>query len=169
MTLLRTHCEEELHAPFVINNAYAEGGAGAAELAQVVVDTIAKNPSQPLQFQYADDDSIRTKIEKVAKQIYGAATVSFAAPALRRIKTAEENGMSHFPVCIAKTQFSFSADAKRYGAAEGFDFEIRDIVINAGAEMIVAIAGDILRMPGLPKQPQALHIDYVDGEITGLS
>ena len=169
MALLRTHCEEELHAPFVINNAYAEGGAGAAELAQVVVDTIAKNPSQPLQFPYADDDSIRTKIEKVAKQIYGAATVSFAAPALRRIKTAEENGMSHFPVCIAKTQFSFSADAKRYGAAEGFDFEIRDIVINAGAEMIVAIAGDILRMPGLPKQPQALYIDYVDGEITGLS
>ena len=169
MALLRTHCEEELHAPFVINNAYAEGGAGAAELAQVVVDTIAQNPSQPLQFQYADDDPIRTKIEKVAKQIYGAATVSFAAPALRRIKTAEENGMSHFPVCIAKTQFSFSADAKRYGAAEGFDFEIRDIVINAGAEMIVAIAGDILRMPGLPKQPQALHIDYVDGEITGLS
>ena len=105
----------------------------------------------------------------MAKQIYGAATVSFAAPALRRIKTAEENGMSHFPVCIAKTQFSFSADAKRYGAAEGFDFEIRDIVINAGAEMIVAIAGDILRMPGLPKQPQALYIDYVDGEITGLS
>ena len=169
MALLRTHCEEELHAPFVINNAYAEGGAGAAELAQVVVDTIERTPSQPLQFPYADDDSIRTKIEKVAKQIYGAATVSFAAPALRRIKTAEENGMSHFPVCIAKTQFSFSADAKRYGAVEGFDFEIRDIVINAGAEMIVAIAGDILRMPGLPKQPQALHIDYVDGEITGLS
>ena len=105
----------------------------------------------------------------MARHLYGAATVTFAKPALTRLRLAESLGMSHFPVCIAKTQFSFSADAKRYGAAEGFDFEIRDIVINAGAEMIVAIAGDILRMPGLPKQPQALHIDYVDGEITGLS
>ena len=78
-------------------------------------------------------------------------------------------GMSHFPVCIAKTQFSFSADATKYGAAEGFDFHIRDIVINAGSEMIVALAGDIIRMPGLPKSPQALRIDYNDGEITGLS
>ena len=77
--------------------------------------------------------------------------------------------MPQFPVCIAKTQFSFSADAKRYGAASGFDVQIRDVVINAGAEMIVAIAGDILRMPGLPKDPQANHIDYVDGEIIGLS
>ena len=169
MALLKAHCEQVLEAPFVINNAFAEGGAGGAEMAQLVVDTIERNPSKPLQFQYADEDSIRTKIEKVAKQLYGAATVTFAAPALRRIKLAEENGMSHFPVCIAKTQFSFSADQKWYGAAEGFDFEIRDIVINAGAEMIVAIAGDIMRMPGLSKVPQAQFIDYINGEITGLS
>lgn len=77
--------------------------------------------------------------------------------------------MNACPVCIAKTQFSFSADAKRYGAVEGFDFLIRDVVLNAGAEMVVAIAGDILRMPGLPRDPQANHIDYVDGEIIGLS
>lgn len=169
MELLRQHCEEVLKAPFVINNAYADGGAGGAEMARVVVEAIEKNPSKPLQFPYADEDPLRTKIENVAKKIYGAATVTFAKPALDRIRLAEANGMGHFPICIAKTQFSFSADQKRYGAAEGFDFLIRDVVINAGAEMIVAIAGDILRMPGLPKAPQAIHIDYINGEITGLS
>lgn len=169
MALLRSHCEDELHAPFVINNAYAEGGRGAEEMARLVVKTIDEQPSAPLQFTYSDDDPIRTKIEKVAKQIYGAATVTFAAPALKRIKLAEAHNMAHFPVCIAKTQFSFSADAKRYGVAKDFDLLIRDVVLNAGAEMIVAIAGDILRMPGLPRDPQANHIDYVDGEIIGLS
>ena len=168
MALLRQHCEEELKAPFVINNAFAEGGEGAKEMAQLVVDTIEQHPSAPLQFTY-NDDSIRTKIEKVAKNIYGAASVTFAKPALNRIKLAENHGMAHFPVCIAKTQFSFSADAKQYGAVKDFNLLIKDVVLNAGAEMIVAIAGDILRMPGLPKDPQANHIDYVDGEIIGLS
>ena len=169
MALLRTHCEQTLGVPFVINHAYSDGGAGAAEMARLVVETVERRPSGPLQLTYADTDPLKTKIEKVARSIYGAASVTFAPAAVKRLKLAEEHGMSHFPVCIAKTQFSFSADAKRYGAAEGFDFQIRDVVINAGAEMIVAIAGDILRMPGLPKDPQANHIDYVDGEIIGLS
>ena len=169
MALLRTHCEQTLGVPFVINYTYSDGGAGAAEMARLVVETVERRPSGPLQLTYADTDPLKTKIEKVARSIYGAASVTFAPAAVKRLKLAEENGMSHFPVCIAKTQFSFSADAKRYGAAEGFDFQIRDVVINAGAEMIVAIAGDILRMPGLPKDPQANHIDYVDGEIIGLS
>ena len=169
MALLRAHCEQTLGVPFVINYAYSDGGAGAAEMAQLVVDTIERRPSGPLQFTYADGDPLKTKIEKVARGIYGASGVTFAPAALKRLKLAEEGGMSHFPVCIAKTQFSFSADAKRYGAASGFDFQIRDVVINAGAEMIVAIAGDILRMPGLPKDPQANHIDCIDGQIEGLS
>lgn len=169
MELLRRHCEEVLEAPFVINNAYAEGGAGAEEMARIVVDAVEKTPSAPLRFAYEDGDSLRTKIEKVARHLYGAASVTFAKPALTRLRLAETLGMSHFPVCIAKTQFSFSDDPKQYGAAEGFDFLIRDVVINAGAEMIVAIAGDIMRMPGLPKAPQALNIDYINGEITGLS
>ena len=168
MALLRAHCEQTLGVPFVINYAYSDGGAGAAEMAQLVADTIERRPSAPLQFTYADADPLKTKIEKVARSIYGASGVTFAPAALKRLKLAEEGGMSHFPVCIAKTQFSFSADAKRYGAASGFDFQIRDVVINAGAEMIVAIAGDILRMPGLPKDPQANHIDYIGGEIIGL-
>ena len=169
MELLRRHCEEVLEAPFVINNAYAEGGAGPEEMARIVVDDVEKTPSAPLRFAYEDSDSLRTKIEKVARHLYGAASVTFAKPALTRLRLAETLGMSHFPVCIAKTQFSFSDDPKQYGAAEGFDFLIRDVVINAGAEMIVAIAGDIMRMPGLPKAPQALNIDYINGEITGLS
>ena len=169
MALLRHHCEAELGLPFVINNAYAEGGEGAVEMAQLVVDTIEKQPSQPLAFTYADDDTIQQKIERVAQQIYGAEGVDFAKPALNRIRLAEAHGMSAFPVCIAKTQFSFSADAKQYGVAKNFRIQIKDVVLNAGAEMIVAVAGEILRMPGLPRDPQANHIDYVDGEIVGLS
>lgn len=169
MALLKEHCEQVLHAPYAINDAFAHGGEGAEEMAKLVVETIEKNPSGPLTLTYDDGDSLREKIEKVAKKIYRAGTVTFAAPALKKLKRAEELGLTGFPVCIAKTQFSFSGDAKKYGAVEGFDFQIRDIVINTGAEMIVAIAGDILRMPGLPKSPQANRIDYVEGEIIGLS
>ena len=78
-------------------------------------------------------------------------------------------GISHYPVCIAKTQYSFSTDPKIYGAVDNFEFHVQDIVMNAGAEMLVVIAGEIMRMPGLPKEPQALHIDIVNGEIEGLS
>ena len=170
MELLRHHCEEELGVPFAINRSYAQGGSGAEEMARVLVDTVENHPSEPqLRFTYADDDPLREKIEKVARTIYRAGSVSFAPAALRRLQKAEAEGMGRFPVCIAKTQFSFSADAKRYGAAEGFDLLIKDIVVNAGAEMVVAIAGDILRMPGLPKDPQANHIDFIGGEIVGLS
>ena len=170
MELLRHHCEEELGVPFAINRSYAQGGSGAEEMARVLVDTVENHPSEPqLRFTYADDDPLREKIEKVARTIYRAGSVSFAPAALRRLQKAEAEGMGRFPVCIAKTQFSFSADAKRYGAAEGFDLLIKDIVVNAGAEMVVAIAGDILRMPGLPKDPQANHIDFAGGQIVGLS
>ena len=89
--------------------------------------------------------------------------------AKKKMAMIEELGYSHFPICIAKTQYSFSQDPKLYGAPEGFRFDIKDIVINSGSEMIVAIAGDIIRMPGLPKVPQATKIDIVNGVIEGLS
>ena len=168
MDIVRQHCKE-LGVGFAENNAFMEGGEGAVELAQVVADTIEQRPSLPVQFQYADEDSITTKVEKVARQIYGAGNVTFLPAALTKLKTIESLGYSHFPVCIAKTQYSFSDDPKRYGVPEGFEFTIRDFVISAGAEMIVAIAGDIMRMPGLPKVPQAEKIDIIDGEIAGLS
>ena len=168
INLVKEHCAE-MGVSFSLNNAWAEGGEGAVDLANLVVETIEKNPSGPLQFTYSDDQSIKSKIETIAKKIYGAANVSFSAVSKRKIAAAEKMGFSNFPVCIAKTQYSFSQDPKAYGAPEGFNFDIKDIVINSGSEMIVAIAGDIIRMPGLPKAPQALKIDIVDGVIEGLS
>ncbi len=166
--MVREHCKE-IGVPFALNNAYAEGGEGAADLARLVVDTIENNPSGDLKFTYEDCMGIKEKIERIAKGIYGAATVNFSATASKKIAAAQKMGFCHFPVCIAKTQYSFSQDPNAYGAPEGFDFEIQDIVINTGSEMIVAIAGSIIRMPGLPKYPQAMHIDIVNGEIEGLS
>ena len=168
INLVKEHCAE-MGVSFSLNNAWAEGGAGAVDLANLVVETIEKNPSGPLQFTYSDDQNIKSKIETIAKNIYGAANVSFSGIAKKKIAAAEKMGFTNFPVCIAKTQYSFSQDAKAYGAPEGFNFDIKDIVINSGSEMIVAIAGDIIRMPGLPKAPQALKIDIVDGVIEGLS
>ena len=116
-----------------------------------------------------DSDSVEQKIEKIACNLYGASVVTYSIHSRKIIKLIEKMGIGHYPVCIAKTQYSFSADPKIYGAVNNFEFHIKDIVINNGAEMIVAIAGEILRMPGLPKEPQAMHIDIVDGNIEGLS
>lgn len=168
MAIVREHCKE-IGVAFAENNAFMEGGNGAVELANVVVDEIANNPSKPVSFQYADTDDVKTKVEKVATQIYGAGTVIFQPASLAKIKMIESLGYDKFPVCIAKTQYSFSDDPKCYGVPTDFEFTIRDFVISAGAEMIVAIAGDIMRMPGLPRVPQAEKIDVVDGQITGLS
>ena len=165
---VRQHCTE-LGVGFEVNEAYANGGEGAAKLAQLVVDTIAKQPSTELKFAYDDNDTVEEKIAKVAKNLYGAASVTLSAAAKKKVAMIAELGYTHFPICIAKTQYSFSTDAKKYGAPEGFGFTVQDIVINAGAEMLVAIAGDIMRMPGLPKEPAALQIDIVNGEIEGLS
>ncbi len=166
--LVRQHCKE-LNVPFALNNAFCEGGKGAVELAELVVDTIENNPSGPLQYTYTEDMSVVEKIISVAKKIYGANSVSFSPDAIRKIAKAEELGYGKFPVCIAKTQYSFSQNPKAYGVPKGFNFDIKDFVVNAGAEMLVAIAGDIIRMPGLPKSPQALRIGIVNGEIEGLS
>lgn len=168
MEIMRKHCDN-MGVGFAVNNAFMEGGAGATELAQVVIDTIEKKPSKPLKLAYEDSDDIKTKIEKVCFNLYGAKTVTFGKAAERMLLRIKKLGIENYPVCIAKTQYSFSADQKLYGCPEGFNINIRDLVINAGAEMIVAIAGDIMRMPGLSKSPQAERIDIVDGLIEGLS
>ena len=166
--LVHRHCQSN-GVGFAINNAFLEGGEGAKALAQLVVDTIEKHPSHPLTYTYADNDSIKTKVEKVCRKIYGAASVSYDKTAEASLLRIQKLGLEHYPVCIAKTQFSFSADKKLYGSPTGFNIKIRDFVINAGSEMIVAIAGDIMRMPGLAKSPQAERIKIVDGQIEGLS
>lgn len=166
--LVRHHCEKQ-GVGFAINEAFSKGGEGAIPLAELVVNTIKNKPSEKLVFTYEDSDSIKTKIEKVAKNIYGASAVEFSDAAQKKLDLIRETGLEHYPVCIAKTQYSFSDDAKAYGVAKDFKLTINDIVINNGAEFIVAIAGALLRMPGLPKNPQANHIDMVDGQIEGLS
>ena len=168
IALVAEHCKE-LGVGFCMNNVFADGGKGAEELAKLVVETIEKTPSEPLKFIYENEDSVRTKIDKVAKQIYGAKDIAYSIIALKKIKQIESLGISHYPICIAKTQYSFSADPKAYGVAKDFDLNVRDIIINNGAEMIVVIMGDIMRMPGLPKNPQAKDIDIVNGNVEGLS
>ena len=164
----REHCAE-LGVGFAVNNAFVEGGQGAVELAELVVKTIAECPSAPLKFTYDDQDSIEEKAKKVVQKVYGANKVVFSPAAKKMLAKIEELGITDYPICIAKTQYSFSADAKAYGVPTNFDINIRDVVVNCGSEMIVLIAGEILRMPGLPKSPQAERIDIVNGEIEGLS
>ena len=166
--LIIDHCKQ-LGIPFAENDSFANGGKGAVEMARVVVDTIQSHPSGPLQFTYENDDATENKISKVARQIYGAKEVVFSDKAKKMLQNIRKMGIENYPVCIAKTQYSFSDDPKAYGVSRDFTLTIRDLVINNGAGFIVAIAGEIMRMPGLPKIPQAQYIDVVDGEIEGLS
>lgn len=168
INLIKEHCTQ-LQVKIAINNAFAEGGKGAEELAKLVVSEIENNPSKELQFTYNDNDSIEVKIEKVTKNIYGASQLTFSNKAQKTLEKIRQLGIEQYPVCIAKTQYSFSDDPNAYDVTDNFDFTVNDIVINNGAEFIVAIAGTMLRMPGLPKEPQAKHIDIVNGKIEGLS
>lgn len=167
-SLVIEHCQAQ-GIGIAINEAYSEGGEGAVNLANLVVDTIANNPSGELLLTYQDTDSIETKIEKVAKKIYGAASIEYSATARKMLKLIRGTEIEHYPICIAKTQYSFSDDPKAYGVAKEFSLTINDIVINNGAEFVVIVAGPIMRMPGLPKIPQANHIDLAEGLIEGLS
>lgn len=167
--LVRQHCANNLSVGFAVNNAFAVGGEGATELAQLIVDTVEKKPSQELHFAYDLNQSLEEKVEQIARNIYKASNVTYSSKATKAIKKIQELGLEHFPICIAKTQYSFSSDAKAYGAVEGFELKVADIVINRGAEMLVIIMGDIMRMPGLPKVPQAVNMDIVNGQIDGLS
>ena len=166
--ICRQHCQT-LGVPFAVNDAFNQGGVGAVELAQVVVDTIEKTPSAPISFIYQDADSVEEKAQKLVREIYGAEQVTFSPAAKKMLERINQLGISHYPICMAKTQYSFSTDQKAYGVPTGFSVNVRDIVINTGAEMLVLVAGEILRMPGLPKSPQAERIDLVNGEIIGLS
>ncbi|WP_028896872.1 formate--tetrahydrofolate ligase [Prevotella sp. HUN102] len=168
LAIVKEHCEKR-GVGFALNSAFGEGGKGAEDLARLVVDTIEKNPSKPLKFMYEENEPIETKVEKVAKIIYGAKGIILKPAAKAKLASIKELGLEHFPVCIAKTQYSFSEDPKAYGMPTDFDITIRDFVISAGAEMIVAVAGSIMRMPGLPKSPQAERINVVNGVIEGLS
>ncbi len=166
--LIRTFCDER-GVPFAVNEAFTDGGEGAVNLANAVVYALENTPSGELRFTYEDEDDIETKLTKIAMQIYGARDVVLGEKAVKMLKLIEGTPLAKMPVCIAKTQYSFSADPKWYGVAKDFRFKINDLVINQGSEFIVAIAGEMMRMPGLPADPQATRIDIVNGEIEGLS
>ena len=168
IALVAEHCKEK-GVGFAMNNVFSEGGEGGTELARLVVDTLENHPSAPLQYTYDLNDPIRTKVQKVAQKIYGASSIVYTTLADKKLRQIESLGISHYPICIAKTQYSFSSDPKAYGVAKDFELKVRDVIINNGAEMIVVVMGEIMRMPGLPKEPQARKIDIVDGMIEGLS
>ena len=167
IAIVSEHCKEK-GIGFALNEAYMKGSEGCMDLARLAVDEIAANPSQDITYCYADTDTVQDKITAVATRIYGAKKVVFKKQALKMIERISQWQLEHFPICIAKTQYSLSDDAKRYGVPKDFTLTISDLVINTGAEMIVVIAGDIMRMPGLPRHPQAERIDIQDGLLVGL-
>lgn len=167
IAIVSEHCKEK-GIGFALNEAYMKGSEGCMDLARLAVDEIAANPSRDITYCYADTDSVQDKITAVATRIYGAKKVVFKKQALKMIERISQWQLEHFPICIAKTQYSLSDDSKRYGVPKDFTLTISDLVINTGAEMIVVIAGDIMRMPGLPRHPQAERIDIQDGLLVGL-
>ena len=159
---------EELGVNAILAEHWKDGGKGASKLAETVISTI-QNKKAELKFTYDDEDDVKEKIKKISKEIYRASDVTFSQPALKKLDEISKLGYNHFPVCMAKTQYSFSTDPKNKCAPENHDIHIREIRLSAGAEFIVAIAGDIMTMPGLPKKPAAYEVKIgSDGNIQGL-
>ncbi len=164
---LRNWCAEK-EVAFAVNDGFTHGGEGALEMAQAVVD-ICENPSPPIQHTYELSDDIETKIRKIATGIYGATDVVLYKKAQDMIKKIKQLGLEHLPVCMAKTQYSFTHNPLQSDVYSNFKIDVDDLVINQGAGFIVAVCGEMVRMPGLPKMPQANNIDVVGGKIIGVS
>jgi formate--tetrahydrofolate ligase len=159
---------KELGVPIVSSTHWADGGKGAEELANVVVKTIDEAENN-FHYLYEDDLDLWSKMEKVATSIYGASTISASSSVKKQIDDLQKSGYGKYPVCVAKTQYSFSTDPTLRGAPSGHDISIREVRLAAGAEFIVMVCGDIMTMPGLPKIPAAEKIDIDDdGNIIGL-
>jgi formate--tetrahydrofolate ligase len=163
---LVTERMKKLGAQVVTATHWGDGGKGAAELAKIVVG-LCEQPSKP-SFVYEDADTLWDKINKIAKKVYRASEVTADAKVRGQIKKLQEDGYGHFPVCVAKTQSSFSTDAALRGAPSNHVVNVREVRLAAGAEFVVMICGDIMTMPGLPKIPSANKIDLVDGKVVGL-
>jgi formate--tetrahydrofolate ligase len=149
---------------------FADGGAGAEALAKGVLDALDEPSPYTFSFTYDDDLSLTAKVETVASRLYGAAEVTWDGKAKRRLQRIEADGYGDLPVCIAKTQYSFSTDPTLRGAPTGHELHVREVRLSAGAGFVVVVCGDVMTMPGLPKQPASTHIDLTDdGEILGLS
>jgi formate--tetrahydrofolate ligase len=155
-----------LGVPVVLATHWGDGGKGAAELARIVVE-LCEKPSKPA-FVYEDGDTLWDKIGKIAAKVYRASEVTADTKVRNQIKRLQDDGYGHYPVCVAKTQYSFSSDAQLRAAPTGHAVNIREVRLAAGAEFVVMICGDIMTMPGLPKVPSANKIDLIDGKVVGL-
>jgi len=157
---------KKLGAQVVTATHWGDGGKGAADLAKIVVG-LCDQPSKPT-FVYEDADSLWDKINKIAKKVYRAGSVTADAKVKAQIQKLQDDGYGHFPVCVAKTQSSFSTNAATRGAPSDHVVNVREVRLAAGAEFVVMICGDIMTMPGLPKVPSAEKIDLIDGKVVGL-
>ncbi|HUX24905.1 MAG TPA: formate--tetrahydrofolate ligase [Burkholderiales bacterium] len=156
----------KLGVKVVLATHWADGGKGATDLAKMVVEICEKKSA--LTFVYEEQDSLWDKVNKIAKKVYRASEVTADAKVRNQIRKLQEDGYGHYPVCVAKTQYSFSTDAQLRGAPENHVINIREVRLAAGAEFVVMVCGDIMTMPGLPKVPSASKIDLVDGKVVGL-
>ena len=164
---VKKFCEER-GCEFALSQVWEKGGEGGIELAEKVLHTLERKESN-FHVLYPDEMSLKDKIHTVASEIYGADGVSYAPAAERALKRIEEMGFGNLPVCMAKTQYSLSDNAKLLGRPEGFTITVRDVYVSAGAGFVVALTGAVMTMPGLPKVPAAVNIDVDEnGKITGL-
>ena len=167
LDLLRRHMDR-LGVPVVLARHWAEGSRGAEELARMVVK-LAESGTASMRFVYLEEDSLWDKMRAIATQIYGAADISADSAVFEKIAQLQQDGFGHYPVCVAKTQYSFSTDPKLRAAPSGHIINIREVRLAAGAEFVVMICGDIMTMPGLPREPASSRIDIDDdGKISGL-
>ncbi|RFO98757.1 formate--tetrahydrofolate ligase [Rhodoferax lacus] len=167
LDLLRARMDA-LGVPVVVARHWADGSRGAEELAHIVV-RLAESGTSNMQFVYADEDSLWDKMKAIATRVYGAADIGAEATVRAKIEKLQADGYGHYPVCVAKTQYSFSTDPKLRAAPSGHTVNVREVRLAAGAEFVVMICGDIMTMPGLPKDPASARIDVDDeGKISGL-
>ncbi len=167
LALLRRHMDRQ-GVPVVIARHWSEGSGGAEELAHAVVK-LAESGTAHMRYVYQDEDSLWEKMKAIATKVYGAADISADTAVRTKITKLQQDGYGHYPVCVAKTQYSFSTDPKLRGAPSGHMVNIREVRLAAGAEFVVMICGDIMTMPGLPKEPASARIDIDDdGKISGL-
>ena len=165
--VIRKHCEAA-SVRFAVCDGFVKGGEGAEELAKAVMQAAQGEP-KPLHFTYEAEDDVVTKLNKLAKNVYGAKDIELSPAAQKDLKQIQELGFDKLPVCVAKTPYSLSHEPSWLGAPKGFTLPVQRLILNAGAGFVVATTGSIMRMPGLPKAPAALHIDVVNGKIVGLS
>ena len=166
--LLREHMAAR-GVPFAVSRHWAEGGAGALDLARELVALCGQHAPRAPRFVYDDADTLHDKALKVAQQVYGAAQLSTSPEAEARLQQLQADGWGHLAVCVAKTPYSFSTDPRRLGAPSGHTLHVREVRLSAGAGFVVLVCGDVMTMPGLPARPAAEGIDLDDdGRISGL-